>query len=171
MYLLTKNKEKKEKSKKKNIEITESNLSSASSSELSDDCILLSESSLLIGSTTERLALREKIDRAYEKSAKTNQIKDANKQQEESACINMVNRRKKLREERAARVLLVPTIILHPTTVIQVRHISVGLISRISRMIQQCKMYTIGLVVCKKNSNFFHFMSMVEMKNRTLYGR
>ena len=79
LYLLTKKKKKKKKSKKKEKELTESNLSSTSSSELSDDCILLPESSLLIGSTAERLALREEIDRAYKESAKIDQIKDANK--------------------------------------------------------------------------------------------
>ena len=66
---------------------------------------LLPEQSLLIGSTTERPALREEIDRAYEEFAKIDQIKDASKQQEEIAHIDIVNRRKKLREERAARVL------------------------------------------------------------------
>ena len=65
---------------------------------------MLPESSLLIGSTAERLALREEIDRAYKESAKIDQIKDANKQQEESARINIANRRKKLREKRAAHV-------------------------------------------------------------------
>ena len=84
---------------------------------------------MLIGSTTERLALREEIDRAYEEFAKIDQIKDASKQQEEIAHIDIVNRRKKLREERAARVLPVSSIILHPTTVVQVRHISLGLIN------------------------------------------
>ena len=96
---------------------------------------------MLIGSTTERLALREEIDRAYEESAKIDQIKDANKQQEEIARIDIVNRRKKLREERAARVLPVPSIILHPTTVVQVRHISLGLINRIFKddsIMQNC---------------------------------
>ena len=84
---------------------------------------------MLIGSTTERLALREEIDRAYEESAKIDQIKDASKQQEEIAHIDIVNRRKKLREERAARVLPVPSIILHPATVVQVRHIPLGLVN------------------------------------------
>ena len=86
---------------------------------------------MLIGSTTERLALREEIDRAYEESGKIDQIKDASKQQEEIARIDIVNRRKKLREERAARVLPVPSIILHPRTctAVQVRHISLGHIS------------------------------------------
>ena len=84
---------------------------------------------MLIGSTTERLALREEIDLAYEESAKIDQIKDASKQQEKNAHIDIVNRRKKLREERAARVLPVSSIILHPTTVVQVRHISLGLIN------------------------------------------
>ena len=116
LYFLTKKKEKKKKSKKKEKEITEGNLSSTSSLELSD-CILLPEQSLLIESTTERLALREEIDRAYGEFAKIDQIKDASKQQEEIARIDIVNRRKKLREERAARVLPVPSIILHPTTV------------------------------------------------------
>ena len=94
---------------------------------------MLPEQSLLIGSTTETLALREEIDRAYEEFAKIDQIKDASKQQEEIAHIDIVNRRKKLREERAARVLPVPSIILHPRTctVVQVRHISLGLINRI----------------------------------------
>ena len=92
---------------------------------------MLPEQSLLIGSTTERLALREEIDRAYEEFAKIDQIKDASKQQEEIAHIDIVNRRKKLREERAARVLPVTSIIWHPTTVVQVRHISLGLINRI----------------------------------------
>ena len=127
LYLLTK-KNKKKKSKKKE-EINEGNLSSTSSSELSDDCILLPEQPLLIGSTTERLALREEIDRAYEESAKIDQIKDASKQQEEIAHVDIVNRRKKLREERAARVLPVPSIILHPATVVQVRHIPLGLVN------------------------------------------
>ena len=86
---------------------------------------------MLVGSTTERLALREEIDRAYEESAKIDQIKDASKQQEEIARIDIVNRRKKLREEKAARVLPVPSIILHPRTctVVQVPHISLGQIS------------------------------------------
>ena len=57
LYLLSKKKEKKKKSKKKEKEIAKSNLSSTSSSELSDDCTLLPEPSLLIESTTERLAL------------------------------------------------------------------------------------------------------------------
>ena len=74
------------------------------------------EPSLLIGSTAGRLALQEETDWAYEESAKIDKIKDANKQQEESAQINIFNRHPKLREETAACVFSVPSIVLHPTT-------------------------------------------------------
>ena len=84
---------------------------------------------MLIGSTTDRIALREEIDRAYKESAKIDQMKDANIQQQESACINIINRRKKRREERTALVLPVPSIILQPTNVVHVCLISVALTS------------------------------------------
>ena len=116
---------------------------------------------MLIRSAIERLPLREEIDRAYEEFVKTDQIKDANKQQEESAHINIVNRHEKLREERAACVLPVPFIILHPTIVVQVRHISVGLISCIFRDDSTMQNVYDWIGSLHEEPEFFHFMNIV----------
>ena len=136
---------------------------------------------MLIGSTTERLALREEIDRAYEESGKIDQIKDASKQQEEIARIDIVNRRKKLREERAARVLPVPSIILHPTTVVQVRHISLGLINCIFKEDSIMRNVYDWIGNLQEEPKFFSLHEyggdellathkVRDIKNRTLYG-
>ena len=117
--------------------------------------------SLLIGSTAGRLALQEETDWAYEESAKIDKIKDANKQQEESAQISIFNRHPKLREERAACVFQYHP--LYCTQQLEVCHISVRVINPIFKddSIMQNAYDWIGSL--QEEPTFFCLMNMVEI--------
>lgn len=86
------------------------NTAAISSNEDHEDFGLPDFKSLLIGSSSEREALKDEIDNASKESLKSDEV--------EIEC-------------RKAKVLPFPSTIDHPTTVIQVTHILLRVVSRI----------------------------------------